>query len=265
LASDRCRRSGRRAPVAVDHRQHPARQAQAELHPARRLRRPCRRHQRRQGEASPATSWQNKVYYRHTGYAGGIKGVTAGQGLEGRFPERVLEKAVERMIPRGPLGRRQMRAPAPLCKGTEHPHAGSSPSRTRRRFHESQEQGGCMMSDTVTLADLGNGTDGAEPCGSGSAAARLREQGSRCAGPRLCHRPPQGRHRPRLAEARHRQDHGQWPRSGSLFRPPDAAHRHQPAVPRSPTAKASMTSSPPSRAAAFRARPARSSTASARR
>ena len=52
---------------------------------------------------------RQKVYYKHTGYAGGIKEVTAGKVLEGRFPERVLEKAVERMIPRGPLGRQQMR------------------------------------------------------------------------------------------------------------------------------------------------------------
>jgi large subunit ribosomal protein L13 len=68
----------------------------------------------------------DKVYYRHTGYAGGIKGVTAGKVLEGRFPERVLEKAVERMIPRGPLGREQMRH-LHLYAGAEHPHAGQSP------------------------------------------------------------------------------------------------------------------------------------------
>src|SRR6187551_3352791 len=53
---------------------------------------------------------QNKVYYKHTGYAGGIKAITAAKVLDGRFPERVLEKAVERMIPRGPLGRQQMKA-----------------------------------------------------------------------------------------------------------------------------------------------------------
>ena len=68
----------------------------------------------------------DKVYYKHTGYAGGIKGVTAGKVLEGRFPERVLEKAVERMIPRGPLGRDQMRA-LHLYNGTEHPHGGQDP------------------------------------------------------------------------------------------------------------------------------------------
>ncbi len=67
-----------------------------------------------------------KVYYKHTGYAGGIKGVTAGKVLDGRFPERVLEKAVERMIPRGPLGRAQMRA-LHLYAGAEHPHAGTQP------------------------------------------------------------------------------------------------------------------------------------------
>lgn len=69
----------------------------------------------------------NKVYYKHTGYAGGIKETTPAKVLEGRFPERVLEKAVERMIPRGPLGRRQMKA-LHLYAGTEHPHDGQKPA-----------------------------------------------------------------------------------------------------------------------------------------
>jgi large subunit ribosomal protein L13 len=68
----------------------------------------------------------DKIYYKHTGYAGGLKEVTAGKVLEGRFPERVLEKAVERMIPRGPLGRAQMKA-LHLYNGTEHPHDGQKP------------------------------------------------------------------------------------------------------------------------------------------
>ncbi|ANU06782.1 50S ribosomal protein L13 [Paraurantiacibacter namhicola] len=67
-----------------------------------------------------------KVYYKHTGYPGGLKETTAAKVLEGRFPERVLEKAVERMIPRGPLGRDQMRA-LHLYNGTEHPHEGQKP------------------------------------------------------------------------------------------------------------------------------------------
>ena len=61
-----------------------------------------------------------------TGYAGGLKEVTADKVLDGRFPERVLEKAVERMIPRGPLGRALMRALL-LYAGAEHPHAGTQP------------------------------------------------------------------------------------------------------------------------------------------
>jgi large subunit ribosomal protein L13 len=69
---------------------------------------------------------EQKTYYKHTGYAGGLKEVTAAKVLDGRFPERVLEKAVERMIPRGPLGRDQMRA-LHLYAGTEHPHAGQQP------------------------------------------------------------------------------------------------------------------------------------------
>ncbi|WP_379553085.1 50S ribosomal protein L13 [Qipengyuania sp. DGS5-3] len=65
----------------------------------------------------------NKIYYKHTGHPGGIKETTPAKVLEGRFPERVLEKAVQRMIPRGPLGRDQMRA-LHLYNGTEHPHDG---------------------------------------------------------------------------------------------------------------------------------------------
>ena len=69
---------------------------------------------------------QQHTYYRHTGYPGGIKSITAAKVLEGRFPERVLEKAVERMIPRGPLGREQMRN-LRIFKGAEHPHTAQDP------------------------------------------------------------------------------------------------------------------------------------------
>ncbi|GAO38577.1 50S ribosomal protein L13 [Sphingomonas changbaiensis NBRC 104936] len=69
---------------------------------------------------------KDKVYYKHTGYPGGLKEVTAGKVLEGRFPERVLEKAVERMIPRGPLGRQQMRN-LRIFAGPEHDHAAQNP------------------------------------------------------------------------------------------------------------------------------------------
>ena len=68
----------------------------------------------------------DKIYYKHPGHPGGIKHTTPAKVLEGRFPERVLEKAVQRMIPRGPLGRAQMKA-LHLYAGTEHPHDGQQP------------------------------------------------------------------------------------------------------------------------------------------
>ncbi len=69
---------------------------------------------------------KQKTYYKHSGYPGGISGITAEKVLEGRFPERVIEKAVERMIPKGPLGFAQMRA-LHVFAGTEHPYAGQAP------------------------------------------------------------------------------------------------------------------------------------------
>ena len=69
----------------------------------------------------------DKVYYWHTGHPGGIKERTAGKVLGGRFPERVLEKAVERMLPKeSPLARRQM-THLRIYTGAEHPHAAQSP------------------------------------------------------------------------------------------------------------------------------------------
>jgi len=68
----------------------------------------------------------DKRYYWHTGFPGGIKFRTAGQILEGRFPERVIEKAVERMLPGGPLSRKQM-GNLRVYAGTEHPHAAQEP------------------------------------------------------------------------------------------------------------------------------------------
>ena len=64
---------------------------------------------------------KKKVYYHHTGYIGGIKERTAGAIMAGKFPERIVEKAVERMVPRGPLGRRQM-SNLRVYPGPDHPH-----------------------------------------------------------------------------------------------------------------------------------------------
>ena len=68
----------------------------------------------------------NKTYYWHTGYPGGIKSRTADKLLDGRFPERVVQKAVERMVPRGPLGRNAMRN-LHVYAGAEHPHEAQQP------------------------------------------------------------------------------------------------------------------------------------------
>jgi large subunit ribosomal protein L13 len=67
-----------------------------------------------------------KVYHHHTGHIGGIKQRTAKFLLEGKFPQRVVEKAVERMLPRGPLGRRQL-GNLRVYKGPDHPHAAQQP------------------------------------------------------------------------------------------------------------------------------------------
>ena len=67
-----------------------------------------------------------KTYYWHTGYPGGIKSRTAGKILDGAHPERVVNKAVERMITRGPLGRQQM-SNLRVYSGPNHPHEAQQP------------------------------------------------------------------------------------------------------------------------------------------
>jgi len=66
------------------------------------------------------------IFYWHTGYPGGIKSRSKGEILEGRFPERVVQKAIERMIPSGPLGRAQIKN-LRVYPGAEHPHEAQNP------------------------------------------------------------------------------------------------------------------------------------------
>ena len=66
------------------------------------------------------------IFYWHTGYPGGIKGRSKGEILEGQHPERVIEKAVERMLPEGPLARKQLKN-LKVYAGTQHPHEAQSP------------------------------------------------------------------------------------------------------------------------------------------
>ena len=68
----------------------------------------------------------DKTYYWHTGYPGGIKSRTADKILDGKHPERVVIKAVERMISRNPLGRQQMKK-LHVYAGVDHPHDAQKP------------------------------------------------------------------------------------------------------------------------------------------
>jgi large subunit ribosomal protein L13 len=70
---------------------------------------------------------QDDIFYWYTGYPGGIKGRSKGAILAGRHPERVVEKAVERMLPRGPLGRRIMKN-LRVFAGPDHPHQALQPA-----------------------------------------------------------------------------------------------------------------------------------------
>ncbi len=69
---------------------------------------------------------KGKIYYRHTGYPGGIKETTAGKILASKYPGRVLELAVKRMITRSPLGRQQM-THLHIYGGNNHPHEAQQP------------------------------------------------------------------------------------------------------------------------------------------
>ena len=69
---------------------------------------------------------EGKRFYWHTGHPGGIKDRTWGQILDGRFPERLVQKAVQRMLPGGPLSKKQM-GNLRVYAGVEHPHEAQAP------------------------------------------------------------------------------------------------------------------------------------------
>jgi large subunit ribosomal protein L13 len=71
---------------------------------------------------------EKKVYYKHTGYIGGINELSAKSIKAGKFPERIVEKAIERMLPRGPLGRVQL-GNLRVYPGAEHPHEAQKPEK----------------------------------------------------------------------------------------------------------------------------------------
>lgn len=69
---------------------------------------------------------QDKLYYRHSGYPGGLRSMTAGK-LRSKFPDRMIELAVKGMLPKGPLGRKQLKK-LKVYAGSEHPHAAQAPT-----------------------------------------------------------------------------------------------------------------------------------------
>ena len=71
--------------------------------------------------------WDRKIYYRHTGYMGGLKEITAGKLLE-KNPEEILRLAVKRMLPKNSLGRRQLKK-LKIYAGTNHPHEAQQPEK----------------------------------------------------------------------------------------------------------------------------------------
>jgi len=75
--------------------------------------------------ALTGNKWENKVYYRHTGYVGGLKSATAREVRE-RSPEDLILNAVKGMLPRGPLGRAQLKK-LKVYAGGEHPHVAQAP------------------------------------------------------------------------------------------------------------------------------------------
>ena len=81
-----------------------------------------------------------KTYYRHTGYPGGIKSRTAGEILDGKFPERALELAVKRMMPRESSLSRQQFSKLHIYVGSEHPHEAQKPETVDFKSMNSKNQ-----------------------------------------------------------------------------------------------------------------------------
>jgi large subunit ribosomal protein L13 len=71
------------------------------------------------------SKWDNKLYYRHSGYVGGLKKLSAREML-GKKPEEVLRLAVRRMLPKNSLGRRQLKK-LKIYTGPDHPHQAQKP------------------------------------------------------------------------------------------------------------------------------------------
>jgi large subunit ribosomal protein L13 len=70
---------------------------------------------------------QNMQFHYHTGFIGGLKTIIAGDELKGQHPERLIERAVQRMLPKESPLARSMFTKLHVYKGSQHPHAGQAP------------------------------------------------------------------------------------------------------------------------------------------
>jgi large subunit ribosomal protein L13 len=154
----------------------------------------------------------DKLYQWHTGYPGGIKERTPRQILEGKFPERIVQKSVERMLRRGPLQRKLMRN-LKVYKGAEHPHAPKAPNCST--WQAQPQNAGRRWRRTKSFGDLEQ-IRVPRPC-------ELPSVPSSTASPRLRDRQAQERGGPRLDKAGPRRDHHQRQGLHAVFRPPRAA------------------------------------------
>jgi large subunit ribosomal protein L13 len=69
---------------------------------------------------------ESKTYYRHSGWVGGLRSITAGKLLEGPHPDRVVRNAVQGMLPKNSLGRKML-GKLKIYAGPDHPHAAQKP------------------------------------------------------------------------------------------------------------------------------------------
>ena len=77
--------------------------------------------------AMTGTKWDNKYYYRHSGYIGGLKQISARKLME-KKPEEIIRMAVKRMLPKNSLGRRQLKK-LKIYAGSKHPHEAQNPKK----------------------------------------------------------------------------------------------------------------------------------------
>ena len=120
---------------------------------------------------------RDSIFHWHTGYPGGIKQRSKGAILDGKHPERVILKAVERMVPRGPLGRRIM-GHLKVYKGPTHPHEAQQPQPLDVGGDEPQEQEGVSMAELQqSLGGLREALQGAQVQPAAEAKPKLDAQG----------------------------------------------------------------------------------------